>query len=598
MLAKAFDAFHATLASWKERFPYPTCGDAAWENLAPERKHALEKWAEEALETAYPMLTATQFMAFVRDGSRKVYEDPYFLRRRTLIGAALGYCLGPRPALLDCVVDGLWCICEETFWGISAHNGSSHAGQTPAEQRPLPEKKNPYIDLFAAQTACTLALVVRMMEKELDNVTPVIRRRVLRELDERIFTPFLYRDDFHWMGMIRKDLNNWTPWILSSIFMAALAVIRDDTLLRQLFSRGLTMLDRYLDGIPEDGGCDEGTGYWNMAGGALLDCLEAVERVTGGCVTFWDQEKIRRIGAFPLYSHIAGPWYWNFADCDAKPMMDGERIYAYGRHTGNPALCALGAAMGTPIIPRDTPQMNRVLDALFRAPAPCPYPEAEKQVSLPRLQVFARQWGTLYVACKGGHNGENHNHNDVGTFLLFHRGEPVIVDAGNMVYTAKTFSQERYTLWNTRSRNHNLPLIGGVEQAPGREYAARDVREEETQVAMDIAGAYPTEAGVRTLYRKFTFGPAFVLQDEITLTEPRKVTWAFLSRPRPQLVKGGLLLGTVQMHYDESLSCAMEKIPVTDARMIQNFPGSLWRITLTSPPAVNVKQAFRFVPDT
>ena len=150
-----------------------------------------------------------------------------------------------------------------------------------------------------------------MMEKELDNVTPVIRRRVLRELDERIFTPFLYRDDFHWMGMIRKDLNNWTPWILSSIFMAALAVIRDDTLLRQLFSRGLTMLDRYLEGMPEDGGCDEGTGYWNMAGGALLDCLEAVERVTGGCVTFWDQEKIRRIGAFPLHSHIAGPWYWN-----------------------------------------------------------------------------------------------------------------------------------------------------------------------------------------------------------------------------------------------------------------------------------------------
>ena len=84
-------------------------------------------------------------MAFVRDGSRKVYEDPYFLRRRTLIGAALGYCLGPRPALLDCVVDGLWCICEETFWRISAHNGSSHAGQTPVEQRPLPEKKNPYI---------------------------------------------------------------------------------------------------------------------------------------------------------------------------------------------------------------------------------------------------------------------------------------------------------------------------------------------------------------------------------------------------------------------------------------------------------------------
>ena len=131
--------------------------------------------------------------------------------------------------------------------------------------------------------------------------------------------------------MIRKDLNNWTPWILSSIFMAALAVIRDDTLLRQLFPRA-DHLDRYLDGIPEDGGCDEGPGYWNMAGGALLDCLEAVERVTGGCVTFWDQEKIRRIGAFPAQPYC-DPGTGILQTATPNPCGRGE-FTPYGRHTG------------------------------------------------------------------------------------------------------------------------------------------------------------------------------------------------------------------------------------------------------------------------
>lgn len=596
MLAQAFDAT-PELVGWEERFPYPQCGDAAWDKLSSAARERLAEWGREALETAYPMLTATQFMAFVRDGSRKVYEDPYFLRRRTLMGAALAYCARPEPALLDKVIDGLWCVCEETFWGISAHNGSSHAGQIPAEQRPLPEPRNPYIDLFAAQTACTLAITVRLLGKELDAVAPLIRRRVLRELDERIFAPFLYRDDFHWMGMIRQDLNNWTPWILSSIFLSALASIRDDALLRQLFSRGLTMLDRYLDGMPEDGGCDEGAGYWNMAGGALLDCLEAVERVTGGRVTFWAQEKIRRIGAFPLHSHIAGPWHWNFADCDAQPLLDGERVYAYGRHTGDCALRDLGAAMGASIVPRDTPQMNRVLDALFRAPAPAPYPPAEERVSLPQLQVFARRHGELYLACKGGHNAESHNHNDVGSFLLFHRGEPVVVDAGNMTYTAQTFSSQRYTLWNTRSRNHNLPLIGGVEQAPGRAYAAREVREEAQRISMEIAGAYPSQAGVRSLRRSFLMDREMVLQDEVLLEQPREIIWVFLSRPRPERVEGGLRLGTVRMRYDGSLRCGVEEIPVTDPRMARNFPGSLWRVTLTAAPGERITQRFLFAPE-
>ena len=75
--------------------------------------------------------------------------------------------------------------------------------------------------------------------------------------------------------------------------------------------------------------------------------------------------------------------------------------------------------------------------------------------------MFAWRRGGLYVAAKGGHNGESHNHNDIGNFIVYADGEPEIIDVGNCVYTAKTFGAERYELMNTRSKNHNVPLIGG-----------------------------------------------------------------------------------------------------------------------------------------
>ena len=37
---------------------------------------------------------------------------------------------------------------------------------------------------------------------------------------------------------------------------------------------------------------------------------------------------------------------------------------------------------------------------------------------------------------QGRHNDESHNHNDVGSFILMHQREPVLVDVGNVVYTA------------------------------------------------------------------------------------------------------------------------------------------------------------------
>ena len=593
---------YALLAPREARLVFPPATDReTWAAAPSAMRGQIAAEADRLRAEPYPMLTATQFLAYTRNGSRKAYENPHFARRNKLMAAALNTCLGNAQDL-DAVIDGLWCICEESFWGVSAHNGSDHPGARPAAERPLPDVGNPYVDLFAAQSAALLSWTCHLLGEALDGVTPLLRRRVQSEVRRRVLDPFFCRGDFWWMGMIRRDVNNWTPWILSNVIACLLIWEGDDRRLAEGLARAMRMLDSYLAVMPEDGGCDEGAAYWNMAGGALLDCLELLYVATGGRAAFYDRPLIQKIGAFPLAAHIAGPYFWNFADCDAKPMLDGERVYRFGRRTGDAALMGLGARLvqtREEIFPRDTPEFSRVLNRLF-CPVPVlpsKEPPAPTDVTLPHLQAGARIRGRLYAAFKGGHNGENHNHNDVGSFLLYVDGRPAVIDLGNMVYTADTFSPRRYTLPNTRSANHNLPLIGDMEQAPGAEHAARNLRWREDGLRLDIAGAYPAAAGIRALIRDFGLtAEALTVADDITLDEARAVTWVFMLRDRPALSPGRVCTGAVELRFDGALAAALEEYPVTDPRMAANFPGSVWRLTLAAVPAAEHRQRFVFAP--
>ena len=577
--------------------PFPDAKDrAAWEGISPEDRNDLLALYETLKDVPYPMCTASQFMAFVRSGSRKVYEEPYFLRRRKLIASLLQLCITGADAALNDMIDGVWCICEESSWVISAHNINHFDGAVKAKDKPLPEYDDVYVDLFSAQTAMILAHVDALAGEWLDAAAPVIRRRIRHEIERRVITPFMTRDDFWWMGFVRKDLCNWTPWIVSNVFFSASLLMQDRIRYVQLLDRGCRMIDRWLAVMPQDGGCDEGTAYYNMAGGALLDILELLERVTDGKMSLWQNEKLRNILSFPLKTQLGGAWFVNFADCDAKPMLCGERIQLAGEKLGDPALAALGVRhRGMPSEQiSDVPHFTRLLARLFH-PAPESVQEetAERDVWLPDLQLRVIENSGMILCAKGGHNGESHNHNDVGTFILFADGEPQIVDAGNMTYTAKTFAKERYTLFNTRSAYHNLPLIGGCEQQPGRDFAARNVQRLHDGLMLDIAGAYAEEAGVTALLRTMRLdGGAMTLEDEIVLNKCKPVTWTFMLRHRPQIEGFILTAGNLCMAYDAALDVQTEEIVISDPRMACNFPGSLWRILLTDDASMNHKRKF------
>ena len=86
---------------------------------------------------------------------------------------------------------------------------------------------------------------------------------------------------------------------------------------------------------------------------------------------------------------------------------------------------------GKESLPRQLPELF-TLGEMADTPAAPPLP---RDVWLPETQVMvARAQGGstagLYLAAKGGHNAESHNHNDVGHFIVYADGRPVLIDIG------------------------------------------------------------------------------------------------------------------------------------------------------------------------
>ncbi len=203
----------------------------------------------------------------------------------------------------------------------------------------------------------------------------------------------------------------------------------------------------------------------------------------------------------------------------------------------------------------------------------------------------------LYLAVKGGHNGESHNHNDVGNFVIAVDGEPVIIDVGVETYTRFTFGPERYHIWTMRSSYHNLPVVDGVEQAPGAEFRARDARAvveaDRLELELDIAGAYPEAAGIAAWRRRVALerkeGGSVELHETFVLRHrPASLALHMMARQAVTEVAPGVLRCAspsrpLEVTFDaEELSTRCERLAITDARLEPVWGDAVFRVVLES----------------
>ncbi|MCL2300151.1 MAG: heparinase II/III-family protein, partial [Firmicutes bacterium] len=559
-------------------------GRAFWDGLAEDYAAHFVPQADALLEQEQAVLPATLYMRFARDGDRSAFEARYFARRSALVTLAVAECLTNRGKYTDAAVNMLWCICEECTWCLPAHFVSI-----------LPDPDTRRLDLFAAETAATLAGALHLLLPVLGECAKPVSAMVKKCVRERVFTPFL-TVDYTWMGLHQKNahVNNWNPWINANVLFAALSLEDDPARLCAVVRRGMVTVDKFMESYGPDGGCDEGPTYWGVAAGKLFEYLEMLETALIGKLRLFSDPLVRNMGEFICKTHISGDWVVPVGDASPRGLPSGAILYDYGKRVGSQSMTDFGALLLKTYRPGGKCLHEAVRGMMAAREArgiPGAYPHVrEAWYESICLMAARRAAGTdrgLCLAAKGGHNGVSHNHNDAGSFILYADGQPVLVDAGVETYTKQTFSPGRYELWAMQSAWHNLPLVNGVMQREGQSFAARDAAYapdgEDVRFSLDIAGAYPEEAGIVSWRRDFTFARAancVTLRESFQLARPSGDIRLHLLTPRkPVLTPGAILLGDVRIEYPEDLlACGAETRELTDGRMRACWGGRLYRI--------------------
>lgn len=281
-------------------------------------------------------------------------------------------------------------------------------------------------------------------------------------------------------------------------------------------------------------------------------------------------------------------------------MPDAGVLYRYGTRIGDQQLQAQASAIERSSIakPSRGDSISRHLGSLFE-----PLPDRIRDEPSPLighswldgLQVLAIREHAgeergLFLAAKGGNNDESHNHNDVGSFIVGLNGRPVVIDAGVETYSRKTFSSDRYEIWTMQSEHHNLPIVNGVGQSAGYEFAARNVRFSTdapgASLNMDISQAYPPEAGITNWDRTIAFArqdPALItVADTWDILRAQSIVFVLMTSVEPRPGVGELTLetdGSSLIVSHDVATVGSTRIDIDDERLGPVWGEAVWRTT-------------------
>ncbi len=501
----------------------PISDRASWGPLAelPAARTAIKE-AEKLLHERLPELSDDLYLDFSRTGNRTRWQDVAAARHGRLDRAVIAECIENKGRFLPVFTEALHAMAEERTWVLPAHDGGLANFRGQARD----------IDLWSSRVAWILATADWLLGDRLD---PAARQLIREQARRRVLDPFREMIDGKrkpnwWL----TGSNNWNAVCLSGVTGAALALLepREE---RAFYVAAAEKLSRhFLAGIPADGYCTEGVGYWNYGFGHYMMLAETILQATGGRIDLLQGEHVRRIAMYGLQIEIVPGICPSFSDCPVGARPGDWIINEIARYWGLMLPSQEGRG--------DTRISNSLIQtALYAFPAdrvqtrpatrewPGPGPrtwfdQAGVLIGRPGDQQDCR----LAVAMKGGHNAEEHNHNDVGSYVVVADRRAVLVDPGAEVYTARTFSARRYDSKVINSFGHPVPIVAGRMQQTGRQARARVVRTDFTDaadtLALDLRAAYDVP-GLETLERTFVYsrqdGGSLTVTDQVAFQSPQ-----------------------------------------------------------------------------
>ncbi|MBU0638364.1 MAG: heparinase II/III-family protein [Planctomycetes bacterium] len=522
----------------------PLCAERrVWDELARRKDYQdVLAAAEKLLAEPLPEQPDELFLDYSRTGNRRRWERVASSRRARVKTLVIAECVENKGRFLPAFATLVHALCDEPTWVYPAHDRALRNFRSAQVD----------IDLGSSYVAAELALARHLLGDKLEQET---RALIETNVQARVLVPFRemvlgQREPNWWL----TGTNNWNSVCLAGVTHTALALLEDRAQRAFYIAAAEQYSKNFLRGFTADGYCSEGLGYWNYGFGRYAMLGELVNRATHGRLDLMALDAARQPAQFGRRVEIIGGVYPAFADCPLNTRPDPVLTSYIDRHL----------RLGLPASAHGEPDARRgsLAQVVAFALADRAAPSAEKRgaAAIPPLRTWFEDAGVLIcrpapssagrlgVALKGGHNAEHHNHNDIGSFIVVTGNQPVLVDPGTEVYTARTFSSRRYDSNVLNSFGHPVPVVAGTLQHPGAKARGRVLRtgftDGQDTLVLDLRSAYAVPA-LQRLEREFRYergGTArLVLTDIVEFAEPERFEVALVTFGSWCQVKPGLL---------------------------------------------------------
>src|SRR5437588_1738117 len=237
-------------------------------------------------------------------------------------------------------------------------------------------------------------------------------------------------------------------------------------------------MDLFWNHLAEDGGWDEGTGYWQYGFRYAFIAAEALRRLgKPGGVERFQLPGGRRTGYFPIVFNPGRTLTASFGDSNHR--AHDAIFYLLGRVYHDPAFVWFQDR--APLAPANVggwPQ--EALTLLWRPANEAWLPDTQRDVKpqLDSIYVFSSiGWGMMtprepdppfFLAFKNGSLAANHTHLDLNHVSIGYGDTMLAVELGSRPYPADYFSAKRNSYYEITTAGHNAVLIGGKGQVAGK----------------------------------------------------------------------------------------------------------------------------------
>lgn len=425
-----------------------------------------------------------------KEGNRAIYKPRYYRTMERLEHFVLAECIENEGRFLDQIIKYSEAIMDMKSWVHPNHDDGENG---------VLEGIRITIDLGARRFGSDLALVELLIK---DKLPSEFRTTIETHLQRRIIDSYLHScktndENNRWI----KSTSNWNSVCTSGSVFTTISMSKNREDRIAAIGSALNSIKYYLSGFGQDGYCSEGAGYWNYGFEHYLYLAKILQDYTNGAVDLFNAgnpEKMENVGNYPkryrIQSNVCAP----FSDGSSTVDYDGGFAYTmsmkhYGltmpaprkitkRHDPFPAVFQLIRWNDGELGDKDNIDIEEPAEDL---PNHTYFEDFGIVISRGKQNI------PLSIAIKSGHNAENHNHSDVGSYSIVLGNEIITGDIGAPSYRAGAFDPENAA---RSSWGHPVPRIDSKLQSNGKAFSGEITKtvfsKDMDRVEMDISSAY------------------------------------------------------------------------------------------------------------